>query len=95
MYMYMYLLFAIAIWSTVLLGLIPQWLNPLREFLAPSFSPQLESAAPLLALQVLALQVLLVPPTSTIRYRYTFSPQWESVGPLSLKHRGPQWESIV
>ena len=39
-------------WSTVLLGLITQWLNPLREFLAPSFSPQLESAAPLLALQL-------------------------------------------
>ena len=38
--------------GTVLLGLITQWLNPLREFLAPSFSPQLESAAPLLALQL-------------------------------------------
>jgi hypothetical protein len=36
----------------VVLGLITQWLNPLREFLAPSFSPQLESAAPLLALPV-------------------------------------------
>ena len=31
----------------------------------------------------------------TVRYRYSFSPQWESVGPLSLKHSGPQWESIV
>ena len=35
----------------MVLGLITQWLNPLREFLAPSFSPQLESAAPLLALR--------------------------------------------
>ena len=38
--------------TTVVLGLITQWLNPLREFLAPSFSPQLESAAPLLALRL-------------------------------------------
>ena len=41
--LYMYL-------GTVVLGLITQWLNPLREFLAPCFSPQLESAAPLVQL---------------------------------------------
>ena len=34
----------------MVLELITQWLNPLREFSAPSFTPQSESAAPLLAL---------------------------------------------
>ena len=35
---------------TVVLELLTQWLNPLRELSAPSFTPQSESAAPLLAL---------------------------------------------
>ena len=37
---------------TVVLELITQWLKPLREFSAPSFTPQWESesATPLLAL---------------------------------------------
>ena len=48
----------------MVLGLITQWLNPLRDFLAPSFSPQLESAAPLLALQ-LYYEAVLVGTTGT------------------------------
>ena len=34
----------------MVLELLTQWLNPLREFSALSFTPQSESAAPLLAL---------------------------------------------
>ena len=36
--------------GTVLLELLTQWLKPLRECSAPTFTPQSESAAPLLAL---------------------------------------------
>ena len=83
----------------MVLELITQWLNPLREFSAPSFTPQSESAAPLIALLYRRWYVLRTSTTGTIQYRstvqYSFSPQWESVGPLSLKHSGPHRESIV
>ena len=77
----------------MVLELITLCFKPLREFSAPSFTPQSESAAPLLAVLCTAVPV----PYGTVlgTVLYSFSPQWESVGPLSLKQRGPQWESIV
>ena len=61
--------------STVVLELLTQWLNPLREFSAPSFTPQSESAAPLLALlyryvlrTAVLRTVLPVPYSTVVRY---------------------------
>ena len=45
--------------STVLLGRTTQWLNPQWELLGPTFSPQWESAAPLIAI------------TAAVRVRYS------------------------
>ena len=49
----------------MVLELLTQWLNPLRELSAPSFTPQSESAAPLLA--------LLYHRWYRYRYRYLYS----------------------